>query len=259
MLNRFRTAAFAATLTLTLVPGVSFGLSPADRPSLPPRAAATTVTAAVTGPIAPVAAMAPKPEFGLHPHVHDHGSGLAPGQTPDDFRAWLARSSINRARLAAFEARLAAEGVDQVVPIWQLVRTSSSWRQCGAEPFEVAPADKWENIVTTLKFVRDKVEPAVGKVEALSAYRNERLNACSAGAPKSAHRHFFALDLTPVAADVSRDRMIRGICAAHANGGSVYRAGLGFYNGKRFHVDSNGFRKWGPNGSGATSPCVTHA
>jgi hypothetical protein len=84
------------------------------------------------------------------------------------------------------------------------------------EPFEVAPADKWDHIVETLRFVRDEVVPAVGRVEALSAYRNEALNACSAGAPKSAHRLFFALDLTPVADNVTRAGMIRDVCAAHA-------------------------------------------
>jgi hypothetical protein len=68
---------------------------------------------------------------------------------------------------------------------------------------------------------------------------------------------FFALDLTPVSADVSRAGMIRGICAAHAKNGRAYETGLGFYSGLRFHVDSSGFRKWGPNGKGATSPCVT--
>ena len=191
-----------------------------------------------------------------------HGSGapsLAPGQSKADYYAWLARSPQHRAQVVAFRQRLARERVEAVVPVWQLIRTSSSWRQCAAGPFEVAPADKWTNIVETLKFVRDRVVPAVGPVEALSAYRNETLNACSAGAPKSAHRMFFALDLTPVAAGVSREAMIRGICAAHARDGRAYEAGLGFYSGRRFHVDSNGYRKWGPDGSGATSPCVAYA
>ncbi|HEX8641166.1 MAG TPA: hypothetical protein VF704_08415 [Allosphingosinicella sp.] len=194
--------------------------------------------------------------------VHAHGSdspSLAPGQSKADYYAWLARSPEHRAEVVAFRQRLARERVDTVVPVWQLIRTSSSWRECAAAPFEVAPADKWENIVETLRFVRDRVVPRVGQVEALSAYRNETLNACSAGAPKSAHRMFFALDLTPVAAGVSREDMIRGICAAHARDGSAYHAGLGFYSGRRFHVDSNGFRKWGPDGSGATSPCVGYA
>jgi uncharacterized protein YcbK (DUF882 family) len=140
--------------------------------------------------------------------------------------------------------------------LWELTRTSSSWSECGAEPFEAPPRDKWDHIVTTLKFVRDDVIPAVGPVEVVSGYRNAKLNACSNGAPKSAHREFFALDLTPVNAAVDRSAMIRSVCRAHARDGRAYDAGLGFYTGRRFHVDSQGFRKWGANGKGATSPCV---
>ena len=261
MLKIIRLAAMAATLSLTS--GATLALT--SQPTVVPTATAATAVTAPAAPVmtapapAPGPAPAPAPEFGLPAHEHDHGSGLAPGQTAEDFRIWLARSPAHRAELGAFRARLAAEGVEGIVPLWQLVRTSSSWRECGAEPFEVAPADKWDHIVTTLKFVRDEVVPAIGPVEALSAYRNEGLNACSAGAPRSAHRLFFALDLTPVNASVDRGAMIRTICRAHARDGAAYRAGLGFYTGKRFHVDSNGYRKWGPNGSGATSPCNSYA
>jgi hypothetical protein len=184
-------------------------------------------------------------------------AALAPGQTASDFNAWLARSPANRSAAEAFRADLASQGLDRVVPVWQLLRTSSSWRQCGAEPFEVAPSDKWIHIAVTLRFVRDKVVPALGRVEALSGYRDEGLNACSAGAPRSAHRLFYAIDLTPRNPAVDRAEMIHDICAAHAREGRAYNAGLGFYSGRRFHVDSNGFRKWGPDGRGATSPCVT--
>ena len=247
MLKLFRSAALAAALSLA--PGATLGLA-----SEQPTAAIPAVAAAPT-PAPPSF----EQTIGLHVHEHAHGSDLAPGQTAEDFRAWLDRSPANRASLAAFRDRLAAEQVEDVVPIWQLVRTSSSWRQCGAEPFEVAPADKWDNIVKTLKFVRDQVMPSVGKVEALSAYRNEGLNACSAGAPRSAHRLFFALDLAPVSDEVSRDEMIRDVCRAHVRNGRRYDAGLGFYSGRRFHVDSSGYRKWGPDGRGGSSPCVTFA
>ena len=53
--------------------------------------------------------------------------------------------------------------------------------------------------------------------------------------------------------------MIRSVCEAHARDGQTYDVGLGFYTGRRFHVDSSGFRKWGANGKGATSPCVNYA
>ena len=151
----------------------------------------------------PASRAAPAPPADpLRAHEADHGhdSGLAPGQTAADFNAWLARSPAHRAEVAAFRPPARRRGrrrhrPDLAADPHLLVLA----RNARAEPFEVAPADKWDHIVDTLKFVRDEVVPAVGKVEALSAYRNERLNACSAGAPKSAHRLFFALDLTPVA------------------------------------------------------------
>jgi hypothetical protein len=182
---------------------------------------------------------------------------LAPGQSKADYYAWLARSPEHVEQVRAFREHLAERHVEGIVPIWQMIRTSSSWRECGADRFEVAPADKWDHIVTTLAFVRDEVRPVLGEVEALSAYRDDALNRCSHGAPQSAHRLFFALDLTPVAATVTRSSMIQEICAAHSSTGRGYNTGLGFYSGMRFHVDSNGFRRWGPDGRGATSPCAT--
>ena len=250
MLTFLRTAALAATLLL--VPAATVGL-----PSSPAEVGAAVATPAATPRVPEKLAI--EAEFDLDiAHDHEHASGLAPGQSADDFRAWLSRSPAHRAELGAFRDYLAARGVQSVVPMWQLVRTSSSWRQCDAEPFETPPTDKWDHIVKTLQFVRDDVVPAIGEVEALSAYRNAALNACSDGAPKSAHREFFALDLTPVSKAVARADMIRSVCAAHARDGRAYETGLGFYSGRRFHVDSSGFRKWGANGKSATSPCVAH-
>jgi hypothetical protein len=238
-------AAIAATLSFTLAPATATA----------PVAAARQDAVSISLPdVADKAA----------PADAEAGHGLdvpkvAPGQERADFHAWLARAPGNRAAVRAFRAHLEANGVEDVVPIWTLVRTSSSWRDCGAGQFEVAPRDKWDNIVRTLKFVERDVVPSVGPVQVVSGYRNQQLNACSNGAPASAHRHFFALDLMPIDADVSRGELVRDVCRAHARDGRAYNTGLGFYSGLRFHVDSNGFRKWGANGSGATSPCVTQA
>ena len=179
---------------------------------------------------------------------------VAPGQTKADYLAWLAQSPENRENVRSFRAFLAENRVQDVLPVWQLVRTSSSWRECSANRFEVAPAPQWSNIVETLDFVKNEVQPAIGDVEALSAFRNDHLNGCSNGKPRSAHRLFFAMDLVPVG-DITRDDMVARLCTAHAQRGAEYSAGLGFYSGSRFHVDSNGFRKWGADGRGATSPC----
>jgi hypothetical protein len=181
---------------------------------------------------------------------------VAPGQSKADYHAWLAQAPENREAVLSFRTFLAEQGVDGVIPTWQLVRTSSAWKQCNAGRFEVAPAGQWSNIVRTLRFVKEEVTPAIGEVEALSVFRNERLNSCSRGAKASAHRMFFAMDLVP-ASDISRSDMIRSLCAAHARSGRTFDAGLGFYSASRFHVDTSGYRKWGTDGRGASSPCAT--
>src|SRR5688572_14622014 len=147
MLKLIRTAAIAASLAI--VPGAVLSQDP-----IGPALALATSPKALSAP-APQPAPRPTPPVDpllAHEADHSHDSGLAPGQTAADFNAWLARSPAHRAEVAAFDRRLAAEGVAGIVPTWQLIRTASSWRECAAEPFEVAPADKWDHIVDTLKF-----------------------------------------------------------------------------------------------------------
>lgn len=179
----------------------------------------------------------------------------AEGQSHADYLAWLARSPDARAKVIAFKDFLDRAELDEVLPTWQLVRTASMWRECGGPQFEVAPFTEWQHLALTLRFVKNHVEPVIGEVEAVSGYRNADLNQCSGGARESAHRHFFALDLMPLRS-IARDGMIRSLCAIHGWRGAGYDAGLGFYSGLRFHVDSKGFRKWGADGRSATSPCA---
>jgi hypothetical protein len=192
--------ALAVTLSLSLAPATAFAPTAADGAAS--HQAPQVQAAVVAAPMLDAAALdAERAEARQRlPHA---SADIAPGQGRAEFEAWLARRPENRAAVAEFSAYLTRAGVGDVLPAWQLVRTSSSWRQCGADGFEVAPRDKWDNIVRTLRFVKEEVIPAVGPVRALSGYRNQRLNACSNGAPASAHRHFHALDLMPVSAAVS--------------------------------------------------------
>jgi hypothetical protein len=178
------------------------------------------------------------------------------GQSRADYDAWLAGSPDARAKLLSFESWLHAAGVEGIVPTWQLVRTASMWRECNAPPFEVAPPAEWTHIARTLQFVRDHVQPVIGPVEAVSGYRDEVLNRCAHGAPQSAHRHFYAIDLVPLA-PLTRAGLMRSLCKIDDLRGQQYEIGLGFYSGVRFHVDSQRYRLWGADGHAATSPCVT--
>jgi hypothetical protein len=166
------------------------------------------------------------------------------GQDEPGYQRWALAVPGRGQQVSAFYAFLNARQVAGIVPTWQLMRTASDWRRCGAEPFEVPPEAEWPNLVETLRYIRDHVIPVIGPVEAVSVYRNAALNACAGGAPESAHRHLFAVDLVPLR-PTTREALMRGVCAIHSWQGGGYDVGLGFYKGLRFHVDSKKYRKWG--------------
>ncbi|MGZ8360312.1 MAG: D-Ala-D-Ala carboxypeptidase family metallohydrolase [Allosphingosinicella sp.] len=178
------------------------------------------------------------------------------GQGEAEYQAWLATSPGVRGQVLSFEMWQDAAGVRGVLPTWQILRTASMWRECGGPPFEVPPHTFWPDMVKTLRFVRDRVRPVLGPVEAVSGFRNPALNNCAGGAASSAHLDYFALDLVPIAA-IDRRSLIERICPVHARYGAAAEAGLGFYAFTRFHVDTRSFRRWGSAGPrGNESPCA---
>jgi hypothetical protein len=177
------------------------------------------------------------------------------GQDEPGYRRWYMASAAHRAGAAGFNNYLVTYGVGGIVPTWQLLRTASSWMRCGAQPFEVPPLAEWPNIVQTLRYIKDHVVPAIGPVEAVSAYRNPHLNSCAGGAPESAHKHYSAIDMVPLR-PTTREQMMRTLCAVHATRGSPYGVGLGFYAYLRFHVDTTKFRRWGADSGSSTCPPI---
>jgi hypothetical protein len=181
-------------------------------------------------------------------------SYVTSGQDEPGYRSWYLSMPQRAAQVSSFNRYLSGYEVGGVVPTWQLLRTASMWHRCGAQPFEVPPASEWPNIVQTLRYVRDYVVPAIGPVEAVSAYRNPVLNACAGGVPGSAHQHYQAIDLVPLR-PTTREQLMETLCAVHLRRGNPYQVGLGFYAFLRFHVDSMRFRKWGMSEAPDSSPC----
>lgn len=174
---------------------------------------------------------------------------IEPGQDEPGYRQWIATQPWRSAQVRQFHDYLNASGVSYVAPTWQLLRTASDWRRCGAEPFEIPPQAEWPNIVNTLRYVRDYVVPAVGLVEPVSVFRNAALNRCAGGAPESVHRSMSAIDFVPLQ-PIERETMIHRLCAEHQAQGPRFNAGLGFYAKMRFHVDSWKYRTWGTDDYG---------
>jgi len=128
-----------------------------------------------------------------------------------------------------------------VVPIHQLLRSASDWRQCHAEPFAVPPLANWTAVRATLRLLallRD--EDILGPFEVVSAYRDPVLNRCAGGAPGSAHMRAFAVDLL-----LQRHTDGQALCGFWQRYGQTWNMGLGRYPSGRIHLDTAGYRTWG--------------
>lgn len=183
---------------------------------------------------------------------------ISKGQDEPGYRSWYLAAPWRASQVKSFNDYLAASQVAGILPTWQLLRTATSWQDCGDQPFEVPPAEEWQHIVQTLRYVRDYVVPAVGPVEAVSVYRNPHLNQCAGGAPESAHKLDSAIDMVPLT-PIDRVTLMRKLCGDHSEHGAAYGAGLGFYAYLRFHVDSTKFRRWNMDPTvAAECPPIVH-
>jgi len=199
----------------------------------------------------PVAAPAPAAWDPAAPYI-------TAGQDEPGYRSWYLAAPWRAGQVKAFNDYLAGAGVAGVVPTWQLLRTATSWQECGGQPFEVAPTSDWPHMIQTLRYIRDYVIPLVGPVEPVSAYRNPTLNVCAGGAPQSAHMLDSAVDLVPLH-PITREVLMRTLCGPHSAHGADYGAGLGFYAFMRFHVDSTKFRRWNMDPAvAAQCPPIVH-
>lgn len=176
--------------------------------------------------------------------IHPLAPYIIVGQDEPGYRSWYLAASWRQPWVRSFNDYLVAQGVAGVVPTWQLLRTASDWYKCGDNAFELPPSADWPGLAASLRFVRDHVIPTIGPVEAVSVYRNPALNTCAGGAQESAHRYGQAMDLVPLS-PITREELMRRLCIVHRQRGEPYAAGLGFYVGLRFHVDSRKFRRWG--------------
>lgn len=183
-------------------------------------------------------------------------AAATPSCAEDTFDAWLAGEPGRAELFARFQAALAAEGVSGVVPNEQLWMVDQLNPRCANAQFAAPPPALWPAMFDTLRLTRDYVVPAVGGVRVVSAWRSDAFNICIGGASRSAHRDFMALDLVPVDPAVTREHLIERLCAVHRVEGRSVRFGLGIYSGRRFHIDTRGFRGWGADHRGASFPCL---
>ena len=200
-------------------------------------------------------ALIPAPQYPVWQRFNPAAEYVTVGQDEPGYRRWAAAAAWRPIYVRAFHNYLVSNGVAGVAPTWQLLRTATAWRDCGAEPFEVPPTSEWANIVATLNYVGSYIVPAMGPVEPVSVYRNPALNACAGGAAASTHREMGAIDMVPLR-PISRRALMQGLCEIHVTNANVTNAGLGFYKGVRFHIDARKHREWGTQGVYGGTGCV---
>lgn len=180
----------------------------------------------------------------------------SPWQSADQedalFRSFAAQNQGKD--FAEFTAFLRSAGVDSVVPIKDVLRADARWRRCKSAPFTLPPREFWPNMVATLRYVRDDLAPVIGPVSVVSGFRSSEVNKCFKGAKASRHLRFAALDMEPVR-PLERADLVDRLCRLHRTSGRANAVGLGIYDGVRFHIDTAGFRTWGRDYRGASSPC----
>ncbi len=217
---------------------------------------ATIISVLLFGQPQPAAANGAPAPSSAAPTSASSAGATAMATPPPSYLAWLAKGD-NARNVAAFERELAARDIADIVPTFEILRTAIDWQRCGAEEYELPDAKTWPGAFASLSVIKNELVPVVGPVEIVSGYRHASLNSCAGGAPSSVHRQFGAFDAF-VTGPETRDEMIARLCTWHHQRGPALQAGLGIYQGKKFHIDAGlkGYRTWGSDYHRASSPCA---
>jgi uncharacterized protein YcbK (DUF882 family) len=120
----------------------------------------------------------------------------------------------------------------------------------------------WKNQVETLRIFKYLVAAKVlTDFEVTSVYRDLSLNQCAGGAGSSRHLFNSAIDFRigpvyPMPQDYAYIEHTKfRLCEFWRQHGQSFNMGLGLYANGQIHIDTYGYRTWGPNLSRTSSPC----
>ena len=206
----------------------------------------------------------PKPTIPLQPQSKLPQPSRIVGKIkpqPEDYIAWLASADHGQS-VQAYKQFLKQKGLANLVPDHELLRSARDWQKCGVEPYAVPPREIWSNIVPTLSILKALVDDGViNDFEVTSAYRALSLNRCAGGADASRHVFNAALDFRigpeqPTDLDQFNIQQTKTkLCQFWETKGQALNMGLGVYASGQIHIDSQGFRSWGPDHHYRTSIC----
>lgn len=181
---------------------------------------------------------------------------------PSSYFLWISQDN-HLQHVKAYEDFLTKNNVNNVIPTFELLRTARDWKQCGREEYLIPPKTVWENQVPTLKVFRYLMATkTLTQFEVTSAYRDFQMNRCAGGAVSSRHILNAAIDFRigpehPAAKDYTNIEKTKfKLCQFWKQYGSDLNMGLGTYTTGQIHIDTQGYRTWGPDHTQSTSICL---
>src|SRR5690606_36411782 len=140
--------------------------------------------------------------------------------------------------------------------------TARDWAKCGRSQYMIPSRELWANQVPTLRVFKYLVAANVlTDFEVTSVYRDLPLNQCAGGANSSRHLYNSAIDFRigpeyPQAQDYSYIENTKfKLCQFWAQHGQSLNMGLGMYAFGQIHIDTQGYRTWGPSLGRNSSMC----
>jgi hypothetical protein len=185
----------------------------------------------------------------------------SPKVAPYAYNSWLAVSD-HLARVREYEKFLEQNQVGHIIPSYELLRTARDWQKCGRSEYMVPNRELWPNQLPTLRVFKYLVAGQVlTDFTVTSVYRDLPLNRCAGGANSSKHLFNSAIDFrigpeNPQASDYADIENTKfKLCQFWIQYGPSLNMGLGIYSSGQIHIDTQGFRTWGPDLTRHSSMC----
>jgi hypothetical protein len=181
---------------------------------------------------------------------------------PVSYQHWLSEP-IHQDQVMRYQAFLKKHHVDNVVPEFELLQTARDWQNCHASEYEIPPQALWNNIIPSLNILKALVDAnVIDDFTVTSVYRNSALNHCAGGAGASRHVSNAALDFRIGTEQPTPEEQLtiqqtkKRLCQFWLKNGAALNMGLGVYASGQIHIDSVGYRTWGPSHRHTSSPCA---
>ena len=180
---------------------------------------------------------------------------------PNSYRSWLMNSD-HQLQARSYERFLEKNSVGNIIPSFELFKTARDWQRCGKSEYIIPSQELWSNQLPTLKVFKYLIASKVlTDFTVTSVYRDLPLNQCAGGAGSSRHLFNSAIDFRigpeyPQPEDYAYIEHTKfKLCQFWAQHGQSLNMGLGLYSTGQIHIDTQGYRTWGPDLTRNSSMC----